>query len=125
MGLLDRVLGDDGVLVRQYLATVIGPLRAPFGRRRSQILIPGGTFQLALNKTTDRVLFVTVSRADLAAGQSSAIFSQSDGPSTNDFFVQFPGTGVFRFTLRPGEQLSILNLQGGVAMTLVFSEETF
>ena len=124
MGLLDRVLGEDVVVVRQYLATIIGPLRAPFGRRNSRPVQPGDTTRIALNSTTDRVFFVTVSRSD-AAGQTNVVFSQSDTPSSNDFVVVFPIAGVFRFTLRPGEQLSMLNQAGGVAVSLVIAEETF
>ena len=123
MGFIDRVLGEDVVVVRQYLATIIGPLRAPFGRRSARPVSPGDTARIALNSTTDRVLFVTVSRSD-AAGQTNVIFSQADSPSSNDFVVNFPNAGVFRFTLRPGEQLSMLNA-GGVAVSLVIAEETF
>lgn len=123
MSLLDRVLGGDVVTVRQYLATLIGPLRAPFGQRRSAPVAVGQTVPIALNKTTDRVLFVTVSRAD-GAGQTQVIFSGADTPSTNDFVVVFANAGVFRFTLKPGEQLSMLN-QAGAAISLVFTQETY
>jgi len=123
MGLLDKVLGDDVVLVRQYLATVIGALRAPYGQRSSRPCKPGEVLQLALNKTTDRVLFLTVTRAD-SAGQALAIFSSSDSPSTNDFVTQFANAAVFRFTLRPGERLSLLN-QGATTISVVVAQEAY
>lgn len=124
MGLIDRVLGEDGVLLRQYLATVIGPLRAPFGRRSNVPVLVGATARLAMNSTTSNVIFVTVSRADVLLGQAQVIFSNSDTPSTNDFVTLLTGAGVLRFTLRPGEQLSVLN-QSALNLPLVVGQETF
>lgn len=124
MGLIDRVLGEDGVQLRQYLATVIGPLRAPFGRRTNVPVAIGATARLAMNSTTSNVIFVTVSRSDVLLGQAQVIFSNSDTPSTSDFVTLLTGAGVFRFTLRPGEQLSVLN-QSALNLPLVVGQETF
>lgn len=126
MSALDRL---DDLTVRLYLAAIIGPSRAPFGIRNQASLAAGQTVEVARNSTNDRVIFVTVSRADIAnAVVASVIFSQNNGPSANDYSFAFtPVAPVQRFTLKPGESLSMLvtAFPSLVPAQFVFAQETF
>lgn len=131
MGALDKFFEDE-VAVRQYLASVIGPTRAPYGQRSQKVLSEGQSVEIARNSTRDRVLFVTVGRGLLnqqAGINATVTFSQADSVGTNDFSTLFGSGSVFRFTLRPGESLSML-LVGtanpvGTSIVFSFGAETF
>ena len=111
----------DDVSIRCYLASLIGPSRAPFGSRSSVVAQLNQPVMLVRNSTQDRALYVTVSRGPGANAQG--IFSKNDSPSSNDYAVAFPSAAVFRFVLRPGEQLSYLSTSGPLA--LVWGQEAF
>lgn len=121
MSALDKIFEDE-VLVRQYLAAIIGATRAPYGQRSQANLAVGDTFEIARNTTRDRVLHVTVGRAAIVVNAAAATvtFSQGDQVSTNDFEAPFLAGNLFRFTLRPGESLSML-LTATAAPTINFS----
>ncbi len=128
MNALATVLSDE-VAVRQYLAAIIGPTRAPFGQRSQANLAVGASHEIARNTTRDRVLHVTVGRAALAvnaAAGATVIFSQGDQASTNDFEAVFAAVNTFRFTLRPGESLTMLLTTAAVAtINFSFGVDTF
>ena len=131
MSAIDRVIDDD-VTVRMYLASVIGPLRAPFGRRSQVSLTAGQTVELVRNSTRDKVLFVSVYRGDPAnnGNTASVIFSQNSGqPSTNDFFASVTNVARFTFVLKPDESLTVFvqGISGPPINNLPFvvAQETF
>lgn len=116
----------DDETIRAYLAAVIGPSRAPFGKRGGTgPLTIGQSKTLAQNSTKGRVLAVTVSRSDLGGAAANVIFSQSTdgGASLSDFPVTFAGITVQRFVLKQGEALSVQVLTG--APTFVVGQETY
>lgn len=126
MSALDRL---DDLAVRLYLAAVIGPSRAPFGIRGQASLATGSVIEIARNSTDDRVIFVTVSRADLTnLTVANVIFSQNSGPSANDYSFSFTPTATERrFVLKPGDSLSMLvtAFPSAIPAQFVFAQETF
>ncbi len=115
------------LLVRAYFASVIGPSRAPFGRKASFAYPLGRVVnqQLALNSTRDRVLYVTVTRSDVAGAATIVTFSQSTGDAASvDFSTAFAGASIHRFTLFPDDSLSMQN-DGTGAINVVVAQETW
>lgn len=104
----DQIISD--LRLRAYFASVIGPARAPYGFKKFFNFAAGGFLELAQNSTRDRVLFVSISRADIPGGvTTAATFTQSvGGAGGTDFTVSFPFTGRFNFVLYPEESLSLL-----------------
>ena len=117
----------DDLTVRLYLAAIVGPSRAPFGSRGQASLGVGQSVEITSNTTADRVLFVTVTRADVGnVIGANVIFSQnSGGGGLNDFGVNFISTGIFRFTIKPGESLSLAVTGAVGVIPFVFAVETF
>lgn len=122
MSALDFV---DRVLARQYFAAVIGPFRAPFGSRASFPLNAGEQAQLQRNTTREHVLFVTVSRGDVAGPAASVIFSRNEQGSTNDFTTSFTSGAIQRFILRPDESVAITVTAAGGLIPFVVATETY
>jgi hypothetical protein len=117
----------DDVTLRAYFASVIAPFRQPFGTRNSFPFAAGPVSEsrLALNSTKDRTISVIVTRRDVGGAANPVTFSQQpNGASSNDFSTIFTGVGQFRFTLKPGEQLS-LQSSGTAAMMVVVGQETY
>lgn len=112
------------VLAREYFASIVGPFRAPFGARTSVALQIGASRQVARNTTSDRVLFVTVSRSDPGGPVTNLIFTRNDQGSTNDFQTVFGPAAILRFVLRPDDSLTITNV-GAAVPALVIGQETF
>jgi hypothetical protein len=131
VSVLSNIL-EDAVMVRMYLAAVIGPLRAPFGRRSQVSLVVGEQTQIVSNDTRTKALYVTVTRFDAAANATPAtvIFSQNpNGGSTNDNVVAFGAPNRFSFVLKPDESLTMLvTAVGGILgnrLTFVVASEAF
>lgn len=113
--------------LRAYFASVIGAVRAPYGTKRTSVpFTPGKTQEIAQNATKNRVLHVTVSRADVLLPDVTMVFSQnpSASGSSNDFVVDFTGTSVFRFVLKPEDSLN-LTMTAGASAVIVVAQETY
>lgn len=123
----DSKKGLDPLRLRAYFATVVGQARAPFGKRTSVGLVAAGEpVQLVSNSTRDRVLFVTVSRSDLAITTVAVIFSQqSTGGAFNDFVAPFTPLGLFRFVLYPGESLAVQGTGAFTPIDLAVGSESY
>ena len=133
MSVLDSIL-EDTLMVRMYLAAVVGPSRAPFGRRSQVSLGVGETAALVSNDTRTRAFYVTVTRVDVAANATpaSVVFSPNPtGASLNDNGVAFPAGGRFAFVLKPDESLSMLVTTvgnpppGGARLNFVVASEAY
>lgn len=111
--------------LRMYFAAVVGAVRGPFGKRGGTgPLNIGQSRLLAQNATKNRALSVTVTRSDLGGVLTNVIFSQSSdgGASNNDFPVAFPGSGLQRFVLKPGDSVMVQVTGGGPATFTVGQE---
>lgn len=126
----------DDLTVRLYLASIIGPSRAPFGTRKQATLRAGQTTEIASNSTHDRAVHVTVTRADqvfVGNAVASVVFTQYSEASANDFPTLFPSAGgpgisIYRFVLKPGDSLSLFMPATSIAnaaIPFVFALETF
>lgn len=105
---------QDLVLARAYVAAVVGPFRRPQGRSTfSGVVVLGESQQLAMNRTTDRVLFVSVT--NVAPGQAQANFSIGND-SIGFTTIQI---GNADFILLPGEQLVVRSAAvGGINISV-------
>lgn len=115
------------VELRAYFASVVGQFRAPFGKRGGGgELNVGQSIRLAQNSTKDRVINVTVTRADIGGAATVVIFTQN-GPgaaSENDFIVAFGNSGTQRFVLNPEDEVAVTVRSGG-PIRFAVGQETF